>query len=59
MATSRTHLVIIERAEHRAYLAGWATAATALGLRGGERGAPIGGASGASWSGVSGAGRAG
>lgn len=31
MATSRTHLVIIERAEHRAYLAGWATAATALG----------------------------
>jgi len=31
MATSRTHLVIVERAEHRAYLAGWATAATALG----------------------------
>ncbi|WP_420459579.1 hypothetical protein [Neolewinella sp.] len=31
MATTRTHLVIVERTEHRAYLAGWATAATALG----------------------------
>ncbi|NJC27503.1 tyrosine-type recombinase/integrase [Neolewinella antarctica] len=31
MATSRTHLNLVERAEHRAYLAGWATAATALG----------------------------
>ena len=31
MATTRTHLVIVERSEHRAYLEGWATAAAALG----------------------------
>ena len=31
MAISRTHLVIVERTEHRAYLDGWAVAAAALG----------------------------